>query len=169
MAPIDILDSAEENDEELIRCFIGDNADYYLGYYRRHGYGLFTSYHFPALFLGIFWMFYRKMYWEAFLYFFVFLGAWVLTYSYFQVGGIATTTSGYIDMIFLLIHIFLFPSLANSVYLQKVKRNIMRSKQKYSEMKKVENELRLKGGTSLVLIFFIITFFALSILRVFFG
>ena len=56
---------------ELYRALVGERRqDYYLGYFRRalqRGYPP-LSWHWPALFLGMFWLLYRKQYWWVMIY-----------------------------------------------------------------------------------------------------
>lgn len=53
-----ISGAGASEDELLLRAFVGPNAEYYLGRWRRPGGG---GWHWPAFFINVIWLAYRKM------------------------------------------------------------------------------------------------------------
>lgn len=141
------------NMEEYYKAAIGSkNQNYYLRVFHQFDKNgkVGLSWHWPAFFVTIFWLLYRKMWlntiaYLAFTYFFT------SALEKFLLGaGFSKETLGMIYFIEFLA-IFIIPSLyANNFYYWHVKKKIMKSKLLYPDIQKQLFWLSAKGGVSVI-------------------
>lgn len=156
-------------DKELMATFIGPkNQSYYIGHFsgfeknKRTG----ISWHWPAFFVTFYWLLYRKMWLNAFLY-------WILPYVLLIPLAIVAALLG--DSankgmalgigysLYLLAYFFLPPLYANAFYYRHYKAKLAETKLASRDAQRQLGILSEKGGTSnlAIIILFIFSFIAM--------
>lgn len=121
------------NEKELTRIFIGPRADVYLKTWQNNKY----SFCWPALFFGVFWMLYRKMYLFSF---YVFLTGIMYVIVAYSLGFPVQ----YLGLVGFLVAIILW-ILGNQLYRSHVNNKVTR----YIKNPKYDLEIfKLYGGVS---------------------
>ena len=141
--------SSDRSEEQDWADFIGPNStDYYLGRFRRLSSGETVSWHWPAFFLTLGWLFYRK-FWLGGLAYLIALPVlfsvvvWVLGRALAETG-ILLAYALYFGFIFLVVPLF-----ANRLYLARARRKIAYvDAQAYGEAERRDALMRI-GGTNL--------------------
>ncbi len=152
------------SDKDLMTAFIGPkNQSFYLGHFsgfeknKRAG----ISWHWPAFFVTFYWLLYRKMWLNAFLY-------WILPYILLiplvivaALLGDSETTKvvlgiGY--MLYLLAYFFLPPIYANALYYRHYKKKLAETRLASRDAQRQLGILSEKGGTSNIAIIILIIF-----------
>ena len=145
------------NEQELTRIFIGPRADQYLKKWQKNKY----SFCWPALFFGIFWMLYRKMYLFSF---YIFLTAMMYVYVIYMIGFQAQYSSFIAFLVPIAIALF-----GNFLYRTHVKSKVKAYIQNPNQSLEI---FRLNGGITwsiplmwLVIQIFLLSFFILPIIH----
>jgi len=147
--------------DEFYKAVIGPkNQDYYLSHFARfdrHG-KAGASWHWPAFFVSFYWFLYRKMWLNALIYLF-------LPYFIMIPLGIAAATGKSADLVMdigyvlVLIAIFVLPPIyANALYYKHCKKKIVEARSSSRNLQRQLGELSGKGGTSNVVLIFVIVF-----------
>lgn len=136
--PLSPTAELDVNDDYLKTLFVGDK---YQKYYQEKFNKItpkktMSGFNIAAFFLGIIWLFYRKMYALGFIMIGVlFLIGWIETY--FNINGYGSSIGLAV----------MFGMLGNSFYKQHVEKQI--AKVKAQQVVFIEQELQLRGGTNL--------------------
>lgn len=150
------------SDEEYYKAVIGyKNQAYYLERFTRFDNegAIGATWHWPAFFVTFYWLLYRKMWLNAVIYFF-------LPYIFvivFGIVGLATgiPSAGLIGFGYLLYVVAIFvllPMYANALYYRQCKKTILEVQATAHSTQRQLGELSGKGGTSSVVIIFILIF-----------
>lgn len=143
---------ADKPSDDLYRAVIGEpNQEFYLSYFRRaddRGYAP-ISWHWPVLFIGLFWLLYRKQY--------------VFALVVFALAGLATTIGAVIDSMmpgsgwpllvvsiagFSFVYVWL-PLHANGIYYNWARREIERAKVEFPGQTDAQTRyLESRGGVN---------------------
>ena len=159
-------------EEEFFKAVIGPkNQDYYLSQFARFDEAgkARVTWHWPALFVTFYWLLYRKMWLNAFLYF---VAPYVIMIPVGIVAAIAGTSGGgdsilAVGNLLFLGAVFLLPPLfANALYYRHCKKKIAEVRASTGEVQRQLGELSGKGGTSGVIIIFILAFVFIAILGI---
>jgi hypothetical protein len=142
----------DDASNDLYRAVIGEpNQEFYLSYFRRaddRGYAP-ISWHWPVLFVGLFWLLYRKQY--------------VFALIVFALAGLATTVGALIDSAmpgsgwplptlsivgFSFVYVWL-PLHANGIYYKWARKEIARAKVEYPGQVDAQTRyLEARGGVN---------------------
>jgi len=118
--------ASPNDDTPLYQAVIGrSNTDYYLAYFRRadaRGYAP-ISWHWPALFLGLFWLLYRRLYRWGLIFSGVSVGLTMLASTLLVAGGGPWVTRVYY-VVMLLFQVVYVPLNANAIYYRWAKQEI---------------------------------------------
>ncbi len=146
-------------DEEALRAAIGPkNTEYYLPRFEAAAtQGTQARWHWPALFVTGYWLLYRKMWLNAFLYILVlpFAGAFLLGIVAALVGGsnVSNKAMDYLPLAYFVLVLLLSPLFANQLYYRHVRHLIATAQATSTDRQRQLSYLDAKGGTSaLVLI-----------------
>ena len=143
---------SDDASNDLYRAVIGEpNQEFYLSYFRRaddRGYAP-ISWHWPVLFIGLFWLLYRKQY--------------VFALVVFALAGLATTIGAVIDSMmpgsgwpllvvsiagFSFVYVWL-PLHANGIYYNWARREIERAKVEFPGQTDAQTRyLESRGGVN---------------------
>lgn len=137
-------------DHDYLEVAVGPrNTDYYLGRFERFSSGQgFVSWNWPAFFVSLIWMLYRKMWAYAVLYFFGLPIAVFVISAVFSATMSETSAASLTLLVELVVIFVLFPMFANALYYRVVQKRVDKAKQTPVER---ERQLRLlagEGGTS---------------------
>ena len=138
------------SDDELLDAAIGPtNLSFYRPKFDRFAAGQGSvSWNWPAFFVTIFWMLYRRMYGYALLVWFVLPIVFVIVAAI--IGGISGDPAVYGGTYYLLWMVFgfiLIPMFANRLYYRHATRKIARAKTIYSDKEDQLREVYRTGGT----------------------
>ena len=138
-----------EDATPLYQAVIGlDNQDYYLSYFRRadaRGYAP-VSWHWPALFIGFFWLLYRRQYQWALIYMSVSVGA-LLTASVFYAMGAGSIVTPLYYAAMILFQAVYMPLHANAIYYRWVRNEVAAARARYPGQSRQQLEhLESRGG-----------------------
>jgi len=144
---------------EKYRIFIGERADYYIERFKKfEETGGAVSWNWAAFFLGVVWMFYRKMYIYAVLIFtaLIFLGALIAVFS----PGNNLLAFGLQLWVW-----FGFGAFGNYLYYIFVKNRVSQIERSYPDENEQRTALAKSGGTSLPsAVLFVIVIFLVQML-----
>ena len=144
---------------EKYRIFIGERADYYIERFKKFDEtGGAISWNWAAFFLGVVWMFYRKMYLYAFLIFLalIFLGLLIAVLS----PGNKLLAFGLQVWVW-----FGFGAFGNYLYYTFVKNKVSQIERSYPDEETQKVILAKSGGTSLSsAVLFVIVIFLIQML-----
>jgi Tfp pilus assembly protein PilE len=159
-------------EEEFYSAVIGPkNQDYYLRQFARFDEagkpGI--TWHWPALFVTFYWLLYRKMWLNAFLYF-------VAPYAIMIPVGFVAAIAGIpgrgdsilaVGNLLFLGAVFLLPPLyANALYYRHCRKKIAEVRASSNDVQRQLGELTGKGGTSGVIIIFLLVFVFIAVLGI---
>lgn len=136
---------------EELRLFVGKKADYYLKQFENiQDKQPVAKMNLPALFISIFWLFYRKMYLIGILLFLaVVVETTISNFIFINLLGYASSPKMYNGM-----KTFLYPAicaaLANRWYLFHAKKKIEKIKQSILSEDSKPAAIKKEGGTSIV-------------------
>jgi len=159
-------------EEEFYKAVIGPkNQDYYLSRFARFDEAgkAGITWHWSALFVTFYWLLYRKMWLNAFLYF---IAPYVIMIPVGIVAAIVGASGGgdsilAVGNLLFLGAVFLLPPLfANALYYRHCKKKIAEVRASTGEVQRQLGELTGKGGTSGVIIIFILAFVFIAILGI---
>ena len=140
----------DRGDVEYVEAAIGPrNADYYLRKFERFGSGGgYASWNWPAFFVPLLWMLYRKMWLWAALYFFAtpFLLAFLFGILFFLLPETTAAAVGW--SIWLLLIFVVLPMYANALYYYTCRGRIAEAKNYRVERRRQLERLWNMGGTS---------------------
>lgn len=167
------LDAPVIGDADFYRAAIGpNNTAYYLQRFAeadRRGGKAGIGWHWPAFFITFYWLLYRKMWLNAFLY-------WISPYVLMvplvaammlagnEDAGVAVFAVGY--LLYIAAFMLLPPLFGNALYYRHCKAKIAEAKQAGGSAERQLGELAGKGGTSNVAIFILLGFGVLMMLAV---
>lgn len=162
----------EMPEEEFYKAVIGPkNQDYYLRRFARFDEAgkAGMTWHWPALFVTFYWLLYRKMWLNAFLYF-------VAPYAIMVPVGIVAAIVGAagggdsilaIGNLLFLGAVFLLPPMyANALYYRHCRKKIAEVRASSHDVQRQLGELTGKGGTSGVIVIFLLAFVFIAILGI---
>lgn len=166
------LEAPAIGDADFYKAAIGpNNTAYYLQRFaefdRRGKAGI--GWHWPAFFITFYWLLYRKMWLNAFLY-------WISPYVLMvplvaamalagnEDAGVAVFAAGY--LLYLAAFMLLPPLFGNALYYRHCKAKIAEAKQAGGSPERQLGELAGKGGTSNVAIFILLGFGVLMMLAI---
>ena len=146
-------------EKELFEVFVHSSKAYYSDRFDQYQEGKKFTFNLPAFLFGVFWFLYRKMHWEAFILFIlmllysiiedIILKYYHLTFTDFGIGTkiiggvVFSTIIGYIG---------------NRIYIKHAIREINSIKRRYQyDEELIKEQVRKKGGTSLIAIGIILT------------
>ena len=142
--------AAGDSDDELLDAAIGPvNKSYYRPKFDRFAAGQGSvSWNWPAFFITIFWMFYRRMYMYALLVWFVLPIVMVIISG--MVGGVtgdpgATFTT--YCLLYIVVGLIIIPMFANRLYYGHAMKKIARAKALTSDREAQVREVYRTGGT----------------------
>ena len=166
------LDAPVIGEVDFYKAAIGpNNTAYYLRRFaefdRRGKAGI--SWHWPAFFVTFYWLLYRKMWLNAFLYW---ISPYVLMVPIFVVltllgdedAGVAVFAMGY--MLYIAAFMLLPPLFGDALYYRHCKTKIAEAKQAGVSPERQLGELTGKGGTSNIALFVLLGFGLLMMLAV---
>ena len=140
----------DRGDVEYVEAAVGPrNTDYYLRKFARFGSGGgYASWNWPALFVPLFWMLYRKMWLWAALYFFVAPILFSLMFA-IVLALFPNTTGAVVAWTLQLVAVFIvLPMYANALYYHTVQRRIAEARGYRVERRRQLERLWNMGGTS---------------------
>lgn len=166
------LEAPAIGDADFYKAAIGpNNTAYYLQRFaefdRRGKAGI--GWHWPAFFITFYWLLYRKMWLNAFLY-------WISPYVLMvplvaamalagnEDAGVAVFAAGY--LLYIAAFMLLPPLFGNALYYRHCKAKIAEAKQAGGSPERQLGELAGKGGTSNVAIFILLGFGVLMMLAI---
>lgn len=166
------LEAPAFGDADFYKAAIGpNNTAYYLQRFaefdRRGKAGI--GWHWPAFFITFYWLLYRKMWLNAFLY-------WISPYVLMvplvaamalagnEDAGVAVFAAGY--LLYIAAFMLLPPLFGNALYYRHCKAKIAEAKQAGGSPERQLGELAGKGGTSNVAIFILLGFGVLMMLAI---
>jgi type II secretory pathway pseudopilin PulG/ribosomal protein L40E len=157
--PPDIID--------FYKAIIGPkNQDYYLRHFLRfdaNGKAGIT-WHWPAFFTTFFWLIYRKMWLNALLYW---LLPFVMLIPVLIIAAMFSETGAYLAYPLYLAGIFFLPPMyTNALYYKHCKKRIAESRSSSNDVQWQLGELSGKGGTSNVVIIFVIIISLVAIIGI---
>ncbi len=130
-------------------AFVGKNNSYYLETWESHPNSTFKGWNWAAMFFGIEWMAYRKMYLEALLYYFILLLISIylsLMFTALKIGFDGKIVS---DTFRVLVGLF-----GNALYRKKALRTLYKTKE-MSDLDRIKF-LRTRGDVSVIGVVFCI-------------
>lgn len=153
--------NSELNNTEFYEVFLGqNNQDYYLKHFSNFDKNgkVGVTWHWPAFFITFYWLLYRKMWLNSFLYFILpYILALPLAIIAALIGdngiGIAL-----IYMVYLAIIFFLPPMYANALYYKHSKKIIQATKQSTNDRQRQFGVLSAKGGTGSAVLVVVLIF-----------
>lgn len=142
--------NATASDTDYLEAAIGHrNLDYYLRKFERFSSGRgFASWNWPALFVPLIWMLYRKMWLYALLYFFVLPIVVVIVFVVLFIVLPETVAASIGWVVQLAIVLVLVPMYANALYYRTVQSRIADAKAYRGDREKQLRMLASMGGTS---------------------
>lgn len=157
--------SSPSNPEEFYKAIIGPkNQGYYLNHFTRFdGAGKAgASWHWPAFFFTFYWLLYRKMWRNAFIYFLLpYIVMIPIGVAAAMAGGSADAVTGIGYFLFLIAAFTVPPMYANALYYKHCKNKIAQTSSTSQDMQRQLGELSGKGGTSrVVMVIIAFTFIA---------
>ncbi len=152
--------------DEYLRAFFQKNSDYYIDKWHKFNTGQKVGFKSYALLFGMFWVFYRKMYWEGFVLTIVLLIEGLLETSILGPPETRSADSQKMaNALGTIILVLFIGFIGNSLYMRSAKRKISRilANPHVSEELIVER-IRKVGGTSFAFLFVIAAIFIVLIL-----
>lgn len=153
-------DSASE--DEYYRAVIGPkNQDYYLRHFSRFDKDgkISATWHWPSFLVTFYWLLYRKMWLNAVIYFFL---PYLVLILLGIVGVVAGDSSGMLIGMGYLLYVaaiyILLPMYANAIYYKQCRKTIAAVRASAHDTQRQLGELSGRGGTSNVLIIFVLIF-----------
>jgi type IV pilus assembly protein PilA len=140
----------DRGDVEYVEAAIGPrNTEYYLRKFARFSSGGgYASWNWPAFFLPLFWMLYRKMWLWAALYFFATPFVFTMLFAILFIA-LPETTAAVIGWTVELAAVFVvLPMYANALYYHTVQGRIAEAKNRRVERRRQLERLWNEGGTS---------------------
>jgi hypothetical protein len=140
----------DRGDDEYVEAAIGPrNTEYYLRKFARFGSGGgYASWNWPAFFVPLFWMLYRKMWLWAALYFFATPFVFVMLFSILFIT-LPETAAAVVGWTIELAAVFVvLPMYANALYYHTVQGRIVEAKSRPVERRRQLERLWNEGGTS---------------------
>lgn len=149
-APAQATAAQAASDDELLDAAIGPvNKSYYRPKFDRFAGGQGSvSWNWPAFFITIFWMFYRRMYLYALLVWFALPIALVVVSAI--IGGVTGDPGAYVGtyyLLYIIVGFIIIPMYANRLYFGHAMKKIARAKAIYSDGEDQIREVYRTGGT----------------------
>lgn len=161
---------AASDPQEFYRAVIGPKSQaYYLRQFDRFDAqgkaGI--SWHWPSLFVSFYWFLYRKMWLAALIYFF-------LPYLVMVPLGIAAAITGksgenliiFGYLLYIVAILIIPPMYANALYYKHCKKKIAETRASSNMLQRQLGELSGKGGTSNVVLIFVLIFFFVAFIGI---
>lgn len=138
----------QDFDRELYAAAVGrEKADYYLPKFARFAAGGgVLSWHWPAFFVSLFWLMYRKMWLWAALYFLVPIPVFMVLLMVSAVTSYQVYLAG--TLIYWALIFLVFPVFANRLYYGHVRRNVALAGRSIGDRTRAVSYLAGAGGTS---------------------
>lgn len=155
---------------EYYKAVLGPkNQDYYLGQFSRFDADgkVSVTWHWPAFFMTLYWMLYRKMWLFALAYFifpYLFFGLMAVIAGVTGSSANMLVGAGYV--LYLLGIMFLLPMYANALYYNHCKKQISAVKASTADVQRQLGELSGKGGTSNIAIIILLIFVLIALLGI---
>ncbi len=159
-------------EEEFYSAVIGPkNQDYYLRQFARFDEAGKSgiTWHWPALFVTFYWLLYRKMWLNAFLYFIAPYAVMIpvgIVAAIIGIPGRGDTILAVGNLIFLGAVFLLPPLYANALYYRHCRKKIAEVRASSHDVQRQLGELTGKGGTSGVIIIFLLVFVFIAVLGI---
>ncbi|MDP1995935.1 MAG: DUF2628 domain-containing protein [Gallionella sp.] len=145
------------------------NQDYYLRQFARFDADgkVSATWHWPAFFMTFCWLLYRKMWLVALTYFIApYLFLWLIGAIAGMASGSANIMGGAGYLLYLIGIVCLPPMYANALYYNHCKKRISAVRASSADMQRQLGELSGKGGTSNIVIIFLLIFVLIALLGI---
>lgn len=138
-------------DSNKIKAFAGDETEYYVQKWEaiEKGSVIGESFNGAAFLFNIFWLLYRKLYWQALLVVLAFVVVAIFVEASTSVGVLLAKYGGLIVMVIL-------GTWGNYLYLKKYQKTVRNSELLSSGPEEQMEYLRAKGGTANLLVILLI-------------
>jgi hypothetical protein len=152
-----------EDDQELYAAYFGRSADYYLDVLERFRNGQRFVFNPFSLIMGLMWFLFRKLYREAFMFFFIsILLGFMQTYIFrFPVIAAHQQSISFVVTILLNLSYGIF---GNYLYMRKAMKEVAFAKSQSASKDDVLAYLSYKGGTTMHPVFILIILFLVYLL-----
>lgn len=143
-------DSSANSRREYLETAIGPrNTDYYLSRFERFSTGGgFVSWNWPAFFLSLIWLLYRKMWAYAAAYFVLPSVLYTLAFTILLATTDADIASAGALLFYLALIFVAFPMFANALYYRVVQKRVAKARAWGSDRQRQLRVLASEGGTS---------------------
>ena len=153
-----VATAAHDLTRDEVRAFVGPESSYYWrNWQRASGGSLRAGFNWAAFFLSFAWMFYRKMYREAFIGFGILFGLGIVEGVAEFATGMNLNALGRLESAAIAVTIGM---LGNGLYLRRAKRVIAAARAEEPDSERREALLRARGGSSWLGVLLAVALFA---------